>query len=98
MFVRDCMTPNPTTIEPEAHLDDALGIMRALKVRHLPVLQGLRLVGILTWTDLMRAAPSSAAPLQAAETPSLLRRMRVKEVMTPDPITVSPDEPVEVAA
>ncbi|MBI3998707.1 MAG: CBS domain-containing protein, partial [Armatimonadetes bacterium] len=39
-----------------------------------------------------------AAPLQAAETPSLLRRMRVKEVMTPDPITVSPDEPVEVAA
>jgi len=30
MLVRDCMTPNPATIEPEASLDEALGLMRAL--------------------------------------------------------------------
>jgi len=98
MLVRDCMTPHPTTIDPEATLEDALGFMRALRVRHLPVLSGATLVGILTWTDLMHAAPPTATPLNSPEFPALLARVHVKDTMVPEPITVAPDTPVEIAA
>lgn len=98
MLVRDCMTPNPTTVDPEARLDEALGLMRALKVRHLPVLSGAALVGILTWTDLMRAAPPATASPGSADLPARLVKVRVKELMSPEPVTISPDTPVEIAA
>jgi acetoin utilization protein AcuB len=98
MLVRDCMTPNPTTIDPEATLDAALGLMRALRVRHLPVLSGAALVGILTRTDLMRAVPPATASSGSAEYPTLLVKVHVEEVMTPQPVTTTPDTPVEIAA
>jgi acetoin utilization protein AcuB len=92
------MTPNPTTIDPDARLDEALGLMRALRVRHLPVLTGGVLAGILTWTDLMRATPPPIVVPGTPDSPSLLARVHVREIMTPDPITVAPDVPVEIAA
>ncbi len=98
MFVRDCMTPDPKTVEPDTSLDEALGLMRALRVRHLPVVHGASLVGILTWTDLMRASPSPATTLAVWEIPALLKTARVQDVMTRDPLTVSPEVPVEIAA
>ncbi len=98
MFVQDCMTPNPTTVDPGASLDDAMGLMRALKVRHLPVLQGKTLVGIVTWTDLMRASPSQGNAHSVWEIPTRLRQVRVKDIMTADPLTVSSEVPVEIAA
>jgi acetoin utilization protein AcuB len=98
MLVRDCMTPNPTTVDPEASLDEALGLMRALKVRHLPVLSGAALVGMLTRTDLMRASPPATPSPGSADLPARLVKVRVKEVMSPEPVTTSPDTPVEIAA
>lgn len=98
MLVRDCMTPNPTTIDPDARLDEALSLMRALRVRHLPVLSGGRLAGILTWTDLMRATPPPTVTSGTADSLPLLARVHVREIMTPDPITAAPDVPVEIAA
>lgn len=98
MFVRDCMTSRPTTVEPETTMAEALALMRSLRIRHLPVLEGTRLVGIVTWTDLMRGGPSIATSLSAWEVPALLDSACVRDVMTADPITVSPDVPVEHAA
>lgn len=98
MFVRDCMTPDPRTVEPDATLDEALGLMRTLKVRHLPVVDGRRLVGIVTWTDLVGAFPSPGKGRRAANGTGLLHNAQVKDVMTKDPLTVSPDTPVETAA
>jgi acetoin utilization protein AcuB len=98
MFVRDCMTPDPRTVEPDATLDEALGLMRTLKVRHLPVVDGRRLVGIATWTDLVGAFPSPSKGRRPANGNALLHNAQVKDVMTKDPLTVSPDAPVETAA
>lgn len=98
VLVRDCMTPNPTTIDPDARLDEALSLMRALRVRHLPVLSGRVLAGILTWTDLMRATPPPTIGPGTPDSPPLLVRVHVREIMTPDPVTVAPDVPVEIAA
>jgi acetoin utilization protein AcuB len=98
MLVRDCMTPDPRTVEPEATLGDALDLMRALRIRHLPVMSGRRLVGIVTWTDLMRAAPPMETSLAGRRLAALLKQTHVREVMAKDPVTVSPDVPVEAAA
>ncbi len=98
MFVRDCMTPDPRTIEPDATLDDALTLMRALKVRHLPVVDGGRLVGICTWTDLIGMLPLPGKGRRGANGTAMLHNAQVKDVMTKDPLTVTPDAPVETAA
>lgn len=98
MLVRDCMTPNPRTARPDTTLDEALHLMRRLKIRRLPVLQTGELVGIVTWTDLMRASPSPASSLAVWEIPALLQKVSVSEAMTEDPIVIEPDVPVEEAA
>jgi acetoin utilization protein AcuB len=98
MFVRDCMTPDPKTIEPDATLDDAIALMRALKIRHLPVVRGHRVIGMVTLTDLMRAAPPERVGLRARATQAHLRKAEVSDIMTVDPVTTTPDVPVEIAA
>lgn len=98
MLVRDVMTANPVVVEPDASLEEATRLMREMKFRHLPVMRGLSLVGIVTWTDLMRASPSPATSLSLWETPALLARARVADIMTQDVITVEAATPVEDAA
>ena len=98
MLVRDCMTPDPTTVTPQTTLRDALRLMRRERIRHLPVVEHGRLVGIVTWTDLMRGSPSPASALAAWEIPDLLAQTAVRDVMTEHPVTVAPDLPVEDAA
>jgi acetoin utilization protein AcuB len=98
MLVRDCMTPDPKTIEPDITLGEALGLMRALRIRHLPVVEGGRLVGICTWTDLMGMLPFPGKGRRGANGTGLLHNAEVRDVMTKDPLTVTPDAPVEIAA
>ncbi|MDR5684486.1 MAG: CBS domain-containing protein [Armatimonadota bacterium] len=98
MVVRDVMTANPVAIEPDTTLEEATRLMRERKFRHLPVLRGGKLVGIVTWTDLMRAAPSPATSLSVWEIPALLAKAHVADVMTREVITVGPNTLVEDAA
>jgi CBS domain-containing protein len=53
--VRDIMTINPITVAPEDTVDDCLKIMTYNRIRHLPVLEGLELVGIISMGDLVNA-------------------------------------------
>ncbi len=96
MLVRDRMTTSVCTVSPDSPLERALMLMRSRHIRRLPVLQQGRLVGIVTWTDLMRASPAST--LGRWEIPALLKDAQVHEVMTSSPETVSPETPLEDAA
>lgn len=98
MLVRDRMTAAVVTIEPKTTIFDALAIMKSKRIRRLPVLRGRRLVGIVTWTDLMRASPSPATSLSVWEIPYLLMKAPVSEVMTREVITVAPAATIEDAA
>jgi acetoin utilization protein AcuB len=98
MLVRDRMSSPAIAADVKVSLAEAQALMRQHDIRRLPVLQRGRLVGIVTWTDLMRAQPSPASTLVAWEVPSLLRSASVREIMTPDPITIGPDAPIEAAA
>jgi acetoin utilization protein AcuB len=98
MLVRDRMSTPPITVEVKTSIAEAYGLMRQHDIRRLPVVQRGRLVGIVTWTDLMRAQPSPASTLSNWEVPMLLRSASVREIMTPDPLTIGPDAPIEAAA
>lgn len=52
--VRDVMTAPAITIEPHTHVDDALALMTRRRIRHLPVVQGGRMVGFLSIGDLVK--------------------------------------------
>ncbi|MBW2039947.1 MAG: CBS domain-containing protein [Deltaproteobacteria bacterium] len=86
------------TVQRSTPLFDALELMKEKKVRRLPVMEGGKLVGIVTRTDLLRAAPSEATTLSVFELKYLLARKTIEEFMTPNPHTVTTDTPIEVAA
>jgi acetoin utilization protein AcuB len=86
-------------IGPEASHPDALRILHKEKFSYLPVVDKAgKLIGILTETDLLHAAPSSATSLSIYEMNYLLSNLKVREVMSSPPITVPEDAPIEEAA
>lgn len=97
MRIRDVMTRNPMTVESETLILDAERIMKENNIRRLPVVDKGKLVGIVTHHDLLAAAPSPATSLSVYELNYLLAKMKVKEVMTKNPVTVTPDTPFEEA-
>jgi len=95
MHVRDLMTPTPITIGPLESLQDAMELMHRRRVRHLPVVDGAKLVGLLTDRDLRRAAPS---PLVPTENPgALMEQTTVERVMVKEPQTIAPGQPLREA-
>ncbi|MEK7866302.1 MAG: CBS domain-containing protein [Planctomycetota bacterium] len=96
MYVRNWMTGPALTVAPGVNIEEARGLMEKKKVRRLPVVQADRLVGIVTRSDI-EAQLGRARGLTLRE---LYRALdtRVEEVMTPDPVTVRPDDTFEHAA
>jgi len=92
VLVADVMTRRPVTVSPETTVAAAVSAMRRGRFRHLPVVAAAELVGVVAHGDL-EAGPG--APVEAAES---LADRPVAEVMSTQPVTVWPDEPVEVAA
>lgn len=86
--VADVMTPDPMVVEPEVTVEGAYGTMKSLGFRHLPVVRAGKLVGIISTNDIGRLG---------AMVPEILAR-EVGTVMTPNPFTIQPEEPIEKAA
>ncbi len=99
MLVRERMSTRPVTITAYVPITEALRIMRQNQVRRLPVLdENGALIGIVSEKDLLYASPSPATSLSIYEMHDMLSRLRVTELMTPDPVTVTPDTLLEEAA
>ena len=94
LLVKDSMTREVVVLPPQTTAAEALGLCRERRIRHLPVMEEGRLVGIVSDRDLRSAAP----PLEDPERSSALAKMRVSDVMTRDAVTAHPDDPIEVAA
>jgi len=97
MRIRDVMTKNPITVDSETLVLDAQKIMQENNIRRLPVVDKGKLVGIVTKHDLLQASPSPATSLSIHELNYLLARMKVKEIMKKNPMTLAPDTPFEEA-
>lgn len=98
MFVTEWMTPNPESVTPKTPVMEAMQRLRRGGYRRLPVVDGGRLVGIVTDRDLKDATPSSATTLSVYELNYLLSKLAVHEVMTAPVVTVAPEDPVEQAS
>jgi acetoin utilization protein AcuB len=107
MDVRDIMTRNPITIAPDAPVGTAIAVMVDRKIRHLPVVDDSEaVIGIITDRDLrsMALAPAVEAYLSTAARRRLrgigaaLENLRVKDVMTCNPITTKPEVALTQAA
>ena len=98
MQVERRMKANPITVSPEDSFRHAMTLIRQRGIRHLPVVEEGRLVGIVTDRDLRQASPSPATSLEIHELHYLLQRMKVREIMTTKLITVTPETSIEEAA
>src|SRR5262245_22235781 len=98
MLVQDVMQTKLFTVTPETTLPEALRLTAQRGIRHLPVLDGGQLVGIISDRDLKRAMASSATTLEVHELNYLLDRLRVEEIMTRAVIRIGPTFPIEAAA
>lgn len=99
MLIREYMTSNPITVQPNTTVPIALRLMREKRVRRLPVVDDRgQLVGIVSDKDLLYASPSPATTLAVWEIPELLGKIRVEQVMSRKVITVKPDTALEEAA
>lgn len=97
MRIKDVMTRNPVTADSETLVLDAQKIMKENNIRRLPIVDKGKLVGMVTKHDLLEAAPSPATSLSVFELNYLLAKMKVKEIMKKNPVTITPDTPFEEA-
>jgi len=92
MFIDQSMNRKVITIDPEAGIDEAKEVMRRHRIHSLPVVSADRtLIGIVTDRDVRSAWPSDLFSVE--ETLRQKERsaeLKIKDIMTPDPVTVSP--------
>jgi acetoin utilization protein AcuB len=93
-LVRDFMASPATTLPYGASLFEAAVLLRRTGFRHLPVVDGERLVGIITDRDISRLAPSVLEAITQEEYNAILQNTVLEMAMTRDPIAVPPDTPV----
>jgi acetoin utilization protein AcuB len=97
--VRDWMSTDLITVKLDTSLPEVHQIMVTEEIRRLPVVdENGRLVGIVTLGDVRGAQPSPATSLSIWEMNYLLSSLNVEKIMTPDPVTVTPDQTVGQAA
>lgn len=97
-LVMDWMTSDPITITRETTLPKAHRLMMEHNIRRLPVVQNKEVVGIVTLGDVRGAEPSGATSLSIWEINYLISRLKIEEIMTPRPITVSENATLGEAA
>jgi acetoin utilization protein AcuB len=94
MLARDLMTPDPLTVTPQASIAAVWDLMREAEVRHLPVVQGGALVGMLSDRDLARVDMGRLLKVEGADALRQELAIPISEIMTTDVISVEPDTEV----
>ncbi len=98
MLVRDVMTRNPITIRLDESLQTAQARMADANCRSLPVLDDTgRVCGVITDRDVRLAVHSSLVMRERWQDDMLLSHTEVSACMTPDPICIAPDAPLQDA-
>ena len=95
MKVVDVMTKDPLTVRPDETIGQADELMNENRIRQLPVVDGNALLGIITDRDI-RSFLADSSLLDPAERAKGLRT-KVKDVMTSEPLTLSPDDDLKEA-
>ncbi len=92
--VRDAMTPEVVTLEPDDSAVRALGLCREYGIRHLPVVENGRLVGLVSDRDLRDVSP----PRGTGDEENTLGWVCVRDIMSTNLVTIHPLDTIEHAA
>ena len=98
MLVKNWMSKNAITANINDSMQDAMKYLKEHDIHMLPVMKKGKLVGIITDRDLKKASASDATTLEVHELLYLLMKIKVKDIMTRDVITVPPDYTMEETA
>lgn len=97
MRVEDVMTREVVTLGPDDMLRDAVNVVQRNRIRHIPIVEGRRLIGIVTDRDIKRATPSLHGGASQDDFNRTLDDLALSHVMTRDPLTVRPSADVKDA-
>jgi acetoin utilization protein AcuB len=92
--VRDSMTREVVTLGPEASAAEAWGVCQELGIRHLPIIEAGRLVGLVSDRDLRDVSP----PRGSGGERETLGWVRLRDIMSTDVVTIHPLDTIERAA
>ncbi len=99
MLVKERMTPDPICGHPEMPVTEAQELMRDKGIRHLPIVnEEERLVGLITQRSLLGALPSDVSNFSQFEISYILAKIKVRDVMAKDLITIGGNTAIEEAA
>lgn len=100
LTVKDVMTLNVKSLRLNEQLSLADDVMTLDRIRHLPVLDqdGEKLVGIVSQRDLFRGALAQVVGYTHRARRKLLDKLKIKDIMTADVITTTPETPLSEAA
>lgn len=89
MIIKDWMTKDVITVDPETSMMRAAKLMKEKGIRRLPVVDDKgKIVGMLSDRDVKEASPSKATTLDVHELYYLLSEIKVKNIMSPNPLTI----------
>jgi acetoin utilization protein AcuB len=87
MKVEEWMVKNPIVVTLDQKVQDCVDLMREHSIRHLPVVENHRLIGLVTESDLREVFLAS-----------LIEDLTIEGVMITEPLTVTPETEIEDAA
>ncbi len=99
MFVHRSMTAKVITTGGDATIVEAKLLMKENNIRHLPVIDDNRkVIGVITDRDIRTAMPMETGKIpEICKQLESVSKLKVSEIMTPDPITIGPHDTIEDA-
>ena len=98
MFVKDNMTKDPVCITPESTISQVIDLMSEKGLHRLPVVNGKRIVGLVTEGTISASGASKATSLSIFELNYLLSKTTVDTIMIKNVITINENALMEDAA
>jgi CBS domain-containing protein len=96
--IRDIMKSKVVSVSADDTLWTVKEIMELGSVRHLPVVRKGELIGVVSQRDLLRASLSSVMGIEGSEHRVFLEQVRISDVMSSDPISISTGQSIRGAA
>ena len=96
--VKEIMMGSPVTLAPNDTLDLANDVISLGRIRHIPIVENGKLVGLISERDLIGAAANRIFGLKQESRSALLKNELIKDIMQKRVITVTPDTPIKDAA
>lgn len=97
MQVQEVMVRDVATLDVDDELSLANDIMKLGRIRHLPVVSGKKLVGILSERDLFRSSLLEALGHEPAKTREVMKAVRIQDIMVKTVITIGPEAHIREA-